>query len=280
MNRFYKFLGIITISAVFSLLHITYAQTKYPPDFVQIKGGTFTMGSPAGEAARGFDEAQHKVTVSSFYMSKYEVTQKEYEDVMGKNPSEVKGANLPVEMVNWNDAVEYCNKRSIKEGLKPAYTIKEQTLTWNKKANGYRLPTEAEWEYACRAGTTTPFNTGNNITTDQANYNGTMPYNGNAEGIYRDKTTPVGSFAPNKWGLYDMHGNVEEWCWDEYGMYFLAAQKDPVMGGYVIDLVIHGSPVVRGGNFGVPGNSVRSAYRTNRIPSGKYYWLGFRVVRP
>jgi formylglycine-generating enzyme required for sulfatase activity len=149
------------------------AKSKIPAGFVYIKGGSFTMGSPDGEAGDRADEVQHKVYVSSFYMSKYQVTQREYEKVMGNNPSEFKGANLPVERVCWYDAIEYCNERSIKEGLTPAYTIdynledpnnknwKEDdikwTVTWNQKANGYRLPTEAEWEYACRAGTTTPF---------------------------------------------------------------------------------------------------------------------------
>jgi len=118
-------------------------------------------------------------------MGKHEVTQKEYQEIIGVNPSHFKGDNLPVENVKWYDAVKYCNKRNEKEDLTPVYTItgrRQATVTANWGANGYRLPTEVEWEYACRAGTTTPFNTGNNITIDQANYDGNFPYNNNTEG--------------------------------------------------------------------------------------------------
>jgi formylglycine-generating enzyme required for sulfatase activity len=181
---------------------------------VKIQGGTFMMGSPANEPGRDSDETQHQVTVSSFYMNRYEVTQAEYRAVMWTNPSRFKGDNLPVEEVSWYDAVAYCNQRSEAEGLNPAYVINGTDVRWNRAVNGYRLPTEAEWEYACRAGTTTPFNTGDNITTDQANYEGNNPYNNNAKGVYRERPVNVGSFAANPWGLYDMHGNVWEWCWD------------------------------------------------------------------
>jgi formylglycine-generating enzyme required for sulfatase activity len=254
-----------------------YAQSKVPDTFVRINGGTFTIGSPANEPERDDDEVQHPVTVSAFYMGKYEVTQKEYEEVMGTNPSDFKGPNLPVENVGWFDAVEYCNKRSQKEGLTPAYTISDRgdnrTVTWNRNANGYRLPTEAEWEYVCRAGTTTPFSTGNNITTDQANYNGNYPYNNNAKGTYREKTTPVGSFAPNPWGLYDMHGNVYEWCWDWYGDYSRGAQTNPAgaaSGSY---------RVIRGGGWDGSASYARSVYRLYDIPNYRDGAIGFRVVR-
>ena len=257
-------------------------------NFVQIEGGTFIMGSPASEAVRADGEVQHKVTVSSFKMSKYLVTQKEYEEVMGNNPSKFKGSDLPVETVDWYEAIEYCNKRSIKEKLTPAYTIDKNKkdpnnensyddekwiVTWNKNANGYRLSTEAEWEYACRAGTTTPFSTGNNITTDQANYNGNYPYNNNAKGIYREKTTPVGTFKPNPWGLYDMHGNVWEWCWDWYGDYSKADQTNP-------DGTVSGSHrVIRGGSWFNYGQSLRSAYRSIGVPGYGLNYIGFRLVR-
>lgn len=117
--------------------------------FVLISGGSFQMGSPESEAWRSADETQHHVTVSDFYMSRYELTQKEYEEIMGNNPSSFTGSNLPVESVSWLDAVTYCNARSEKEGLTPAYKINGQEVTWDRSANGYRLPTEAEWEYAC-----------------------------------------------------------------------------------------------------------------------------------
>jgi formylglycine-generating enzyme required for sulfatase activity len=250
-----------------------------PPNFVRIQGGTFTMGSPAGEPERfDYEGPQHQVTVSSFYMGKYEVTQREYQEIMGTNPSNFKGDNLPVEQVSWYEAIEYCNRRSQKEGLTPAYIISGtgdgRTVTWNRNANGYRLPTEAEWEYACRAGTTTPFNTGNNITTSQANYNGDYPYNNNAGGTNREKTTPVGSFAANPWGLHDMHGNVWEWCWDWFEDYGSGSQSDPVgasSGSY---------RVVRGGGWLSYGQIVRSANRIQITPSDRGNYLGFRVVRP
>jgi formylglycine-generating enzyme required for sulfatase activity len=254
------------------------AQSNVPDTFVRINGGTFMMGSPANEPERYNDEVQHQVTVSSFYMGKYEVTQKEYEEVMGTNHSYFKGPNLPVECVSWYDAVEYCNKRSQKEGLTPAYTISDagynRTVTWNRNANGYRLPTEAEWEYACRAGTTGPFSTGNNITTDQANYNGNHPYNNSAKGTYRGKTTPVGSFAPNPWGLYDMHGNVFEWCWNWYGDYSSGAQTDPA------GAASGSNRVVRGGGWDSYASYARSAYRRFILdPSDQGYIIGFRIVR-
>jgi formylglycine-generating enzyme required for sulfatase activity len=260
-----------------------------PDNMVRINGGTFTMGSPANEPERSADEVQHQVTVSSFYMGKYEVTQREYQEVMGTNPSYFKGDNLPVENVSWYDAVEYCNKRSQREGLTAVYTINKNqrdpnnysdyddekwTVTWNRNANGYRLPTEAEWEYACRAGTTTPFSTGNNITTNQANYgNGGLPL--------MEKTMAVGSFLLNAWGLYDMHGNVWEWCWDWFGEYSSRSQTDPV------GVVSGDVRVLRGGNWANNTMFLRSANRGGEIPSYGYSTLigspifghGFRLVR-
>ncbi|MDR3341951.1 MAG: formylglycine-generating enzyme family protein [Treponema sp.] len=255
------------------------AMTKKPPlvsipdNFVHIPGGTFMMGSPASEAERRDNEVRHQVTVSSFFMGKYEVTHKEYQAVMGTNPSYFEGDNLPVEQVSWFDAVEYCNARSRTEGLTPAYTISGM-VTWNRNANGYRLPTEAEWEYACRGGTTTAFSTGSNITTNQANYNGYYPYNRNATGTYRRTTTPVGSFMANARGLYDMHGNVWEWCWDWYDDYGSGFQRDPVgasSGTY---------RVLRGGGWGDGGQLLRSADRYGYSPFDWNSDLGFRLLRP
>jgi len=235
-------------------------QRPVPDNFVRINGGTFTMGSPANDRKRNSDETQHQVTVSSFYMGKYEVTQKEYQEVMGTNPSYFKEDNLPVESVSWYDAVEYCNKRSQKEGLTPAYTVNGTNVTWNRNANGYRLPTEAEWEYACRAGTTTAYNTGRTISKRQANYFG-------------KKTSIVGSFASNAWGLHDMHGNVWEWCWDWYGSYSSAAQTDPMgasSGSYRVG---------RGGSWVNSAGLVRSAYRDDPDPDYRIYSIGFRLAR-
>ena len=287
------FLLVLNLALIFTGNEMK-GQSSLPANFVQIKGGTFIMGSPAKEVGRededGYsDEVQHKVTISSFKISKYQVTQKEYKDIMGNNPSEFIGDNLPVEAVSWYDVIEYCNKRSIKEKLTPAYTIVKNKkdpnnkndddnvkwiVTWNKNANGYRLPTEAEWEYACRAGTTTPFSTGNNITTAQANYNGNYPYNNNAKGVDRGQTTPVGTFKPNPWGLYDMHGNVCEWCWDCYGAYSKADQINP-------DGAVSGSiRVIRGGSWDYGASYVRSASRGVNNPGYRLSNFGLRIVCP
>jgi formylglycine-generating enzyme required for sulfatase activity len=240
---------------------------------VRIQGGTFLMGSPSSEAGRDNNETRHQVTVGSFYMGKYEVTQREWTAVMGNNPSSFKGDNLPVENVSWYDAVEFCNRLSQREGLTPAYTRNGDTVTWNRNADGYRLPTEAEWEYACRAGTTTPFNTGNNISTNTANWNGNYPYSNGSKGVYREKTVAAGSFPPNAWGLYDMHGNVWEWCWDWYGAYTAGARTDPV------GAVTGAARVLRGGSCYSSAVDLRSALRRYGTPSGPSGTLGFRLVR-
>lgn len=207
-------------------------------DLILINGGTYLMGSPETEMQRETDEVQHEVTVSDFYIGRYEATQKEYEEVMGENPSNFEGENLPVENVTWYEAIEYCNKLSEKEGLTPVYTIDGENVSWDRSANGYRLPTEAEWEYAARAGTTSPFNTENSISDEEANYYGHYPYGieenyftqENLEtepGQYRQTTVEADSFSPNKWGLYNIHGNVAEWCFDYYGAYDLENTDNP-----------------------------------------------------
>jgi formylglycine-generating enzyme required for sulfatase activity len=238
-------------------------------NLIRIDASSFLMGSPETEVSRDGDESQHYARVDIFSMGKYEVTQAEYEALMGSNPSRFKRADFPVEQVSWFDAIRYCNERSKIEGLTPVYAISDVDVVWNHDANGYRLPTEAEWEYACRAGTTTAFNTGDGIVTGQSNFDGRYPYNSAAQSVFRAKTMPVGSFAPNTWGLYDMHGNVYEWCWDQYKSYTL----DTMDGS----LAAHG--VIRGGSWDSEARFLRSANRAHAPHDSKRSHIGFRVVR-
>ena len=255
-----------------------------PENFVLITGGTFEMGSPDTEGWRSEDEIQHTVTVGDFYMSMYEVTQAEYVEVMGNNPSSFSGDTLPVENVSWLDAVAYCNARSEMEDLTPAYSINGQTVTWDRSADGYRLPTEAEWEYACRAGTATPFNTETSISAEEANYYGHYPYEieenyfsqGNLDtqpGEYRQTTVDVTSFSPNGWGLYNMHGNVSEWVWDYYGAYSAEEQNDPT-GPETGTLRVY-----RGGGWNDFAKNMRSAYRAAMAEDKGSFNIGIRLVR-
>ncbi|GHT65420.1 hypothetical protein FACS1894110_07240 [Spirochaetia bacterium] len=238
-----------------------------PVSLAPIPAGTFTMGSPASEAYRDRDEVQHEVSLKSFLMEAYEVTQKSYREIMGINPSSFQGDTLPVEQVSWFDAVNYCNKRSIAEGLNPAYVINGENVSWNRSANGYRLPTEAEWEYACRAGSSAPFSTGNTISTGQANYRSTgNVWQYEQQGSFRERTSAVGSFLPNTWGLYDMHGNVYEWCWDWFGDY----PDAPSTGT---------KKVIRGGSWYYSVINTRAAYRDSSAPVTRQNTIGFRVTR-
>ena len=157
--------------------------TTVSDNLVMINGGKFIMGSSSDEPECSTDELQHEVTVDSFYLSKTEVTQSEYEIIMGNNPSDNKdGENLPVENVTWYDAISYCNELSKAENLTPCYTIDGDTVIWDRSANGYRLPTEAEWEYAARAGSDTPFTFGSYINDDDANCYNAYGYNNDASG--------------------------------------------------------------------------------------------------
>lgn len=253
-------------------------------NFVLISGGTFQMGSPESEAWRSADETLHTVTVSDFYMSIYELTQAEYQEIMGENPSNFSGESLPVENVSWLDAIHYCNARSEKEGLTPVYTMEGQSVTWDRSADGYRLPTEAEWEYACRAGTDTPFYIENSPSAENTNFYGHYPYmieenyfsQGNLEvqpGQYRQTTVEVGSFAPNPNGLYDMYGNVSEWVWDYYGAYPAEEQTDPT-GPESGTLRVY-----RGGGWNDFAKNIRSAYRATMEQEKGSFNLGIRLVR-
>jgi len=228
-------------------------------EFVLIPSGTFMMGSPTSEFERSSDEIQHEVTLTkSFYLQTTEVTQGQWFAIMGSNPSYHNdcGDDCPVETVSWNDCQLFINELNQREG-----TTK------------YRLPTEAEWEFACRAGTTTPFNTGNCLSTNEANYWGDIPYTGCPSGAYPFKTVPVKSFSPNAWGLYDMHGNVLEWCSDWYGDYPSSAVADPE--GPSSDTF----RVLRGGCWYYKAGLCRSAHRTGGMPDDRGNVSGFRIVR-
>jgi formylglycine-generating enzyme required for sulfatase activity len=232
---------------------------------VLLSGGRFTMGDKDEP-----DATPHEVVVSSFYMDKHLVTQEQYEKLMGDNPSRWKGAKNPVEGVRWSDAVKFCNERSRAEGLTPCYDL----TTWqcNFEANGYRLPTEAEWEYACRAGTGTAYFFGNSVS-GLADY---AWFDKNAGG----RPQPVGQKKPNPWGLYDMCGNVWEWCNDFYQVdYYAQSQPENPRGPQEGD-----TKVVRGGAWKFSGDNCRSGYRYNENPGYVdvcfgYDIYGFRCVR-
>lgn len=242
-------------------------------NFVFIKGGTFAMGSPENEPWRENDEILHKVKVSDFIMCKYEVSQEEFFSLMGTNPSEFKGKDLPVENVTWYEAILFCNARSESEGLQKVYQIEGNKIIWDKKANGYRLPTEAEWEYACRGGSNSAFNFGLFPTSEMANYYATYSYKDEPSGVYRKKTMPIDSFKPNSLGLFNMHGNVAEWCWDIYGSYDDKKILDP-------DGSAEGKlRLCRGGGWNDFGKHLRSAFRSAADPKSRMYNRGFRIVR-
>ena len=224
-----------------------------------IPKGKFLMGSPESEEGRYKSESQHEVTISqNFYMGATEVTQAQWQKVMGNKPSLFKGDELPVEQISWEKAIEFCNRLS--------------EMPEEKKAGRkYRLPTEAEWEYACRAGTTTPFNFGSQLNGMQANCDGTKPYGTETKGPHLKNTSPVGTYPANAWGLYDMHGNVIEWCSDLYGEYPSGSVTDPSGPATGSDRVI------RGGGWYFGAVDCRSALRIINDPSNRIN-LGFRVA--
>ncbi len=241
-----------------------------------IPGGTFLMGSPETELQRFSRESpQHKVTVPSFFMGRYPITQKQWHIVAGweeierkldpdpssfKEPYEGKERwTRPVEGVSWEEAKEFCARLS------------------RKTQRNYRLPTEAEWEYACRAGTETPFHFGETITTDLANYDGNDVYGDGIKGNYRGQTTPVGYFAvANGFGLYDMHGNIREWCEDDYHENYEGAPED---GSAWLSNDNRNTKVIRGGSWYDITWYCRSAYRNFNLRDFHFSNLGFRVVR-
>jgi len=248
---------------------------------IHVPAGKFLMGSPATESGRDTvtnDERQGEVIIEkSFFLSETEVTQGQWRKVMGTNPSKFHncGDNCPVEMVSWDDAVKFCNTLSNAEGLSPCYLVSVSATEWIRACDGYRLPTEAEWEYAVRAGTTSAFNTGNCLATDQANFDGRYPIKGCPKGKYRSAPVPVAAFPPNPWGFYDMHGNVSEWVWDLKAPYRSESQRVDVGG----PLSGHQGCVYRGGDWMTGEAGCRSANRDNENSFARHRFLGFRVAR-
>ena len=242
-------------------------------------GILFRMGSPLDELGRDTDETLHTVVLTrEVEFSPYEVTQQEYEELMGTNPSRHTGPNRPVENVTWFDAVAYCNALSQREGLAPAYEIRGTTVTWDREADGWRLPTEAEWERACRAGTETAFMNGDltwptcldPLGAPDPVADAVAWFCGNAGTSHRE----VGQKLANAWGLHDMHGNVWEWCWDWY-----VAEL-----GTGVALDPQGPPggsqrVIRGGSWYYFARECRSASRAPYWPNSADDIVGFRVVR-
>jgi formylglycine-generating enzyme required for sulfatase activity len=246
-----------------------------PMNMVLIMGGSFLMGSPNNEIDRRENESpQHQVTVPSFFMSEFLITQAHWATVaqwpkvkidLEISPANFKGTDRPVEQVNWFEAIEFCQRISHNTG------------------RIYRLPTEAEWEYACRAGNATPFHFGDTITTDLANYRGTdqkeyqwsSSYGQGSKRVYGQETTPVDSFPPNAFGLYDMHGNVWEWCQDDYSDNY---DVTPVDGRAWISQENSGLKMLRGGSWDGDPSDCRSAIRSYGGPDSRDYFVGFRVV--
>jgi formylglycine-generating enzyme required for sulfatase activity len=241
-----------------------------------IPAGKFLMGSPETEPERDPEEVPHEVTITRpFYMGVYPVTQAEFARIMGGgirpgaffNARQGGGPDHPMENVLWKHAVEFCRKLS---GLS------------SEAGRRYRLPTEAEWEYACRAGTTTAFHFGNALSSQQANFNGRFPYGGAEKGPYLRRTAKVGSYPPNAFGLYDMHGNVWQWCadWYDKDYYRHSPKADPLGPAQGVMKTDYNDyyRVVRGGSWLDEARACRSARRFRAMPSDTYRIIGFRVV--
>ena len=244
-------------------------------EFVYLPAGSFLMGSPDHEWGSRNDEQQHPVTISQrFFLGKYEVTQAQWQAVTDSNPSFLYDCpDCPVENITWYEAVAFCNALSKTLGFQPAYTIRDTVVSWDPRADGIRLPTEAEWEYACRAGTGSVFNTGDCLDTGQANYLGYDPQKGCQKGLWRGQAVEVGSFAPNAWELHDMHGNVSEWVWDWHAFPTHHPVVDPRGPATGIERVI------RGGNWHDLGRNCRSAVRHKARPDRRFTHVGLRLAR-
>jgi formylglycine-generating enzyme required for sulfatase activity len=226
-----------------------------------VPAGSFTMGSPSGQMGRADNETQHQVTLTkAFYCGRYEVTQGQWEQVMGRNPSYFKnaGGDAPVEQVSWGDCQAFVKRLCRMEGA-PEGT--------------YRLLTEAEWEYACRGGTQTAFCYGDDLDASLANFNGDQPYGKGGKGEVRQGTVRVGSFQPNAFGLYDMHGNVWEWCQDGFGEYVSGPVTDPL--GHASG----NAGVSRGGGWDFSAKDCRSASRLRYAHPFRCLYVGLRLAR-
>jgi formylglycine-generating enzyme required for sulfatase activity len=236
-------------------------------DLVKIPAGQFLMGAAKDEEGASADEyPQHPVTVPAFYMGKYPVTQAQWAAIavlpkikqdLKPDPSGFKGADRPVESISWWEAVEFCDRLSKKAG------------------RTYRLPSEAEWEYACRSGTTTPFHFGETITPDLANYDGNYTYGAGKKGQYRSQTTSVGQFPANGFGLYDMHGNVWEWCFDHWHDTYQGATQD---GSAWLTDNKEARRLLRGGSWSPDPDYCRAASRNRYDPADRNHRIGFRVL--
>lgn len=292
---------------IVAILRASCASKTTNVKFVVVWPGEFSMGAPQTELAVRADQTLHRVRITRPYLiATHEVTQRQYEQLMKVNPSgfakaragakenpdpmadKVKGIetdDFPVEQVSWYDAIEFCNRLSKADGYAPFYKIENVKREADSilsadvtplETNGYRLPTEAEWECACRAGTSTPYHYGGPSNGASANLkaqDSVVAYGGTVKGPNLGRTTKVGSYKPNAWGLYDMHGNVWEWCWDWYGFYEGGPVRDPrgpAEGRQRLQ---------RGGAWLISEQSCRSASRLGVAPGERKNHIGFRVAR-
>ncbi len=246
---------------------------------INAAGKSFQMGSANDDAD---EKPVHTVKFTyDFFIGKTEISQKEYKALMGVNPSYFEGDYFPVDNITWFDAVLCCNEMSKQENFDTIYSYTSiqgtpgdgcdslGNLTIDLSKNGYRLPTEAEWEYACRAGTTTSFSFGENVTTDQVNYNGNYPYKDGEIGEFRNTTVAVGSLPANAFGLYEMHGNVDEWVNDWYGTYEEGTFENPEGPENGTNRIL------RGGGWSSVGRYIRSTWRLGGFGHSNDYGLRF-----
>ncbi|NIM16910.1 MAG: SUMF1/EgtB/PvdO family nonheme iron enzyme [Candidatus Aminicenantes bacterium] len=240
------------------------ASGKLPEGMVPVKGGTFKMGSSKGKYG---EKVEHRVKLNSFYIGKFEVTQQEWKAVMGSNPAYRRGSICPIHFIDWYEAVEYCNQRSRKEGLTPCYSGTGDNITCNFEADGYRLPTEAEWEYASRGGSQSRhYRYSGSNDPDEVAW-----YARNIVVFFQ----PVGQKKPNELGIYDMSGNIWEWCWDRYDFDYYRDSPGINPRGPLSGL----RRVLRGGCFAYPEYFLRSTARFRFEPNRKGINIGLRVVR-